>query len=116
MLYVFEKELSANKSVPQALSSIYGIGSYYSSFICHKLGFASNFKIKNLSKKQITKLIKKIESLNLLLASDLKKLRLLVIKKLIDINSYRGIRKKRNLPVRGQRTHTNARTARKIKI
>ena len=116
MLHIFETELVNNKSVFYALLSIYGIGKYRSFFICERLGFAKNLTIKNLNKKQITKLIKQINSLNFLLASDLKKSRLLVIKKLIDIQSYRGIRKKRNLPVRGQRTHTNAKTVRRVNI
>ena len=116
MLYIFETELISSKPVVRALPSIYGIGKYYSSLICNKLGFANNYKILDLKKKQITTLIKEIESLDLLLASDLKKSKLLVVKRLIDINSYKGVRKKRKLPVRGQRTHTNAKTSRKIKI
>ena len=116
MLYKFETELLNNKFVFFALLSIYGIGKYHSFFVCKKVGFAGNLKIKNLTKKQITKLVKTIESLNILLASDLKKFKFLAIKKLIDINSYKGLRKKQKLPVRGQRTHTNARTVRKVKI
>jgi small subunit ribosomal protein S13 len=115
MLYIFESELSNNKRISRALLSIYGIGGRSSKLICNKLGFASNFKIKFLTKKQVTKLIKRIERTNLLLGSELKKSKILINKKFIDINSYKGIRKKRNLPVRGQRTHSNAKTIRKIK-
>lgn len=116
MLYLFETELPRNKFVFFALLSIYGIGKFHSRFICNKVGLVKNFKIKNLTKKQIIKIIKAIESLNILLVTDLKKFKLLTFKKLISINSYRGLRKQRNLPLRGQRTHTNARTVRKLTI
>ena len=78
------------------------------------MGFSRNFKVKNLSKEQINKLIKTIEHLNLKLASDLKKSKILNTKKLISIQSYKGLRKIRGLPIRGQRTHTNAKTSRKL--
>jgi small subunit ribosomal protein S13 len=113
MIYLFECELPENKSVHFALTHIYGIGKANSSLICRKLGFSTNFKVKNLSKDQTIKLIKTIETLDIELASDLKKLELLITKRLVSIRSYRGIRKKQGLPVRGQRTHTNAKTARK---
>jgi len=113
MIYLFESELPENKSVHLALIHIYGIGKVNSSLICRKLGFSVNLKLKNLSKDQTTRLIKTIETLNIELASDLKKLQLLVLKKLVSIKSYKGLRRKQGLPVRGQRTHTNAKTARK---
>jgi small subunit ribosomal protein S13 len=113
MIYLFESELPENKSVYFALTHIYGIGKANSSLICRKLGFSANLKVKNLSKDQIIKLIKTIETLNIELASDLKKAESLITKTLVSIRSYRGLRKKQGLPVRGQRTHTNAKTARK---
>jgi small subunit ribosomal protein S13 len=113
MIYLFESELPENKSVYFALTHIYGIGKANSFLICRKLGFSANLKVKNLSKDQIIKLIKTIETLNIELASDLKKTESLITKTLVSIRSYRGLRKKQGLPVRGQRTHTNAKTARK---
>lgn len=113
MVYLFDSELSENKSIFFALTSIFGIGKSNSLIICKKLGFSKNFKIKNLSKEQIQTLVALIESLNLILVSDLKKFKSLIIKNLIAIKSYRGLRLKQGLPVRGQRTHTNARTSRK---
>jgi small subunit ribosomal protein S13 len=113
MIYLFESELPENKSVYFALTHIYGIGKANSFLICRKLGFSANLKVKNLSKDQIIKLIKTIETLNIELASDLKKAESLITKTLVSIRSYRGLRKKQGLPVRGQRTHTNAKTARK---
>lgn len=113
MVYLFESELSENKPVTLSLISIYGIGKANANLICKKLGFSKNLKVKNLSKEQINKLVKTIESLNIDLSSDLKKIKLLRAKDLMSIKSYRGLRRNQGLPVRGQRTHTNARTARK---
>jgi small subunit ribosomal protein S13 len=113
MIYLFESELPDNMSVFFALQRVYGIGKKSSFLICKKLGFSINLKIKNLSKDQTTDIINIIESLNLVIASDLKKIKSLRIKNLIFIKSYRGLRRIQGLPVRGQRTHTNAKTARK---
>jgi small subunit ribosomal protein S13 len=115
MAYIFESKVPDNKSVFFALTYIYGINKTNSLFICNKLGFSKNLKIKDLSKEQINKLIKIIESLNINLASDLKKEKLLIFKKLVSIKSYRGLRRNQGLPVRGQRTHTNAKNSSKIK-
>lgn len=113
MVYLFETELLKNKPILLSLTKIYGLN-YWTSFkICKRVGFSQNFKTKNLSKEQINKMNKIIESLNLKLASDLKKLNVLSMKKLIFIKSYKGLRKVKGLPVRGQRTHTNAKTAQK---
>jgi small subunit ribosomal protein S13 len=115
MIYLFESELVENKSVLTSLTQIYGIGRGSSSFLCRNLGFSKNFKVKDLSKTQVTQLIKIIESSNILIAGDLKKTKLLISKNLISIKSYRGLRRYQGLPVRGQRTHTNAKTAKKRK-
>nr|YP_009115274.1 ribosomal protein S13 [Berkeleya fennica]AJA05795.1 ribosomal protein S13 [Berkeleya fennica] len=113
MIYLFESELVEDKSLFFALIQIYGVGKANSLLICKKLGFSKNLKTKNLSKEQINRLINLIDSLDLDLASELKKLKLLSAKKLLFIKSYKGLRKNQGLPIRGQRTHTNARTARK---
>lgn len=115
MIYIFESEIPENKSVFLSLAYIYGLGKSNSYLICKNLGFSKNLKVKNLSKEQVNKLIKTIEYLNIQLSSDLKKLKLITTKKLIAIKSYKGLRRYQGLPVRGQRTHTNARTSRKIK-
>jgi small subunit ribosomal protein S13 len=112
MVYLFESELPENKALPFALISIYGIGRASAFLVCKKLGLSRNLIIKDLSKEQLGKLVKSIESLNLLVAGDLLKSRFLIAKKLVSIKSYRGLRRYQGLPVRGQRTHTNARTAR----
>lgn len=115
MIYLVESKIPDNKSVFFALKHIYGIGNSQALIICKKLGFSENFKVKNLSKDQITQLIHLIESLSIEVAGDLRKSRLLNKKKLISIKSYRGLRRNQGLPVRGQRTHTNSQTARKIR-
>lgn len=113
MLYIFESEIPENKSVEFSLQYIYGIGKFQSSYICKKLGFSINYKINFLKPTQKILLTKIIENLNLLISSDLKKNISLNNSRLIAIQSYKGIRKNRGLPARGQRTHTNAKTARK---
>jgi small subunit ribosomal protein S13 len=113
MIYLFESEISENKPIFISLTQIHGIGIFTANYICNKLGFAKNLKLKDLSKDQIAKLVKTIELLKLNIASDLKKSALLNSKNLILIKSYKGLRRNQGLPVRGQRTHTNARTAKK---
>ena len=90
---------------------IFGLGKYQSFNFCKKIGYSSNFKIRNLSEDQILKLLKLIELSDLKITSDLKKLKVFVSKRLVAIKSYRGLRKIRGLPIRGQRTHTNAKIA-----
>ena len=115
-MYIFESQIPENKSILFALTYIQGIGKPYSILICKTLGFSTNLKVSKLTKEQINKLITTIESLNIELASDLKKFKILATKKLISIKSYKGQRKIQGLPVRGQRTHTNAKTSRKKRI
>ena len=113
MLYLLETNLPENKSVLFALTYIYGIGNSTASRICKKLGFSTNLKIKDLTQDQTLEILQIIDSMDLVLNNELKKLRSLTLKNLIQIKSYRGLRRVRGLPVRGQRTHTNAKSARK---
>ena len=115
MLYLLETKLSETKSVFFALTRVYGIGKNTAFLICKKLGFSLNLKIKDLTQEQSIEILKLIDYLNLTLNNDLKKLKSLSLKKLISIKSYRGLRNVRGLPVRGQRTHTNAKSARRNK-
>jgi small subunit ribosomal protein S13 len=116
MLYLFETELLKNKTVILALKLIFGLGNSNAALVIKKLGFSKNFKIKNLLKKQIHKLIRAVNLLNILLVNDLKKFRFSMFQKLLNIKSIKGFRKSCGLPIRGQRTHTNAKTARKVKM
>lgn len=113
MLYLLETNLPENKSVFFALTHIYGIGRSTAFRICKKLGFSINLKIKDLTQEQTLDIIQMTESLDLTLNNELKKLNSLTLKNLINIKSYRGLRRVKGLPVRGQRTHTNAKSARK---
>ena len=113
MLYFLETKLSEQKSVYFALTKIYGIGKTTAFVICKKLGFSINLKIKDLTQEQTVEMLQLIDSLNLNLNNELKKLKSLKLKNLVSIKSYKGLRRVRGLPVRGQRTHTNAKSARK---
>lgn len=113
MIYLFEAKLPETKSIYFGLNSIYGIGKPRSYLICKKLGFSLNLKIKDLSENQIYRISKLIDFLTFIIANDLKRLNLLNNQRLINIKSYRGLRRKQGFPVRGQRTHTNAATAKR---
>jgi small subunit ribosomal protein S13 len=115
MLYILETKLSDHKSVYFALTNIYGIGKSIAFIICKKLGFSINLKIKDLTPEQVVEMVQLIDSLNLNLNNELKKLNSLILKNLVSIKSYKGLRRVRGLPVRGQRTHTNAKSARKYR-
>lgn len=115
MIYVLETDINENKSIFFSLKSIYGISNTTALLICKKLGFVQNLKVKNLSQKQIEDLINLIETSNIIITNDLKKIKSLTMKNLIFIKSYRGLRKIKGLPVRGQRTHTNGKSSRKNK-
>lgn len=113
MVYLFESKLPEAKPVNFGLTSIYGIGTSNSLLLCKKLGFSKNLRVKNLSLNQINQTSKVLGSLKCLLANDLKKVNLQNKQKLLTIKSYKGLRRKKGFPIRGQRTHTNAKTARK---
>ena len=113
MIFLLETNLLETKPIFVELKNIYGIGKFRSSLICKQLGFSNNLKIEDLSNEQISQLLKLIENSDLIITSDLKKLKNSVMVKLVSIKSYRGLRKIKGLPIRGQRTHTNAKTARK---
>lgn len=115
MTYILETKLSDNKSLFFALQNIYGINKHLSLKLIKTLGFSKNLKVKYLTENQIQQLLNLIENSNLIVTSDLKKIHNLKLKTLVSIKSYRGLRKIKGLPVRGQRTHTNSRTARKIR-
>ena len=115
MLYLLETKLPENKSVFFALTKIYGIGRNTAFLICKKLGFSINLKVKDLTQEQVSDILQTVEVLDLTLNNELKKFKSLSLKKLISIKSYRGLRRVRGLPVRGQRTHTNAKSSRKTR-
>ena len=91
-----------------ALTAIYGIGKTRSKAICAAAGIAEDVKIRELSEEQIDKLRDEVGKFTV--EGDLRREVTLNIKRLLDLGCYRGLRHRRSLPVRGQRTKTNART------
>lgn len=91
-----------------ALTSIYGIGSTRAKAICAAAGIPEDVKIRELSEEQIEKLRDQVGKFTV--EGDLRREVTLNIKRLLDLGCYRGLRHRRSLPVRGQRTKTNART------
>ncbi|MCQ9120322.1 30S ribosomal protein S13 [Rodentibacter pneumotropicus] len=91
-----------------ALTAIYGIGKTRSKAICAATGIAEDVKIRELSEEQIDKLRDEVGKFTV--EGDLRREVTLNIKRLLDLGCYRGLRHRRSLPVRGQRTKTNART------
>ena len=114
MLYFLETNLSNNKSIFFALTKIFGIGKNKGVLICKKLGFASNLKVKNLNQKQITALFQIINFLNFPINVELKHLKFTMLKKLINIKCYRGFRKIKKFPARGQLTDSKTKSVKKI--
>jgi small subunit ribosomal protein S13 len=91
-----------------ALSAIYGVGSTRAKSICVAAGVAESTKIKDLDEEQIDKLREEVAKFTV--EGDLRREVSMSIKRLMDLGCYRGIRHRRSLPLRGQRTKTNART------
>ncbi len=102
-------EIPNHKRVEVGLTYIYGIGRPKSRIILESVKVDLNKKIKDLTAEELSRIRKHIES-DEMVEGDLKKKVNQDIKRLMDINCYRGRRHKRGLPVRGQRTKTNART------
>jgi small subunit ribosomal protein S13 len=104
-------DLPRDKRVEIALTYLYGVGLSRSHEILAGTGVNPDTRAKDLTDEEITKLRAFIES-NYQIEGDLRRLESLNIKRLVDIGTYRGRRHRMGLPVRGQRTRTNARTRR----
>ena len=102
-------DLPRNKRVEVGLTYIFGIGLPRSQEILAKTGVSPDTRVKDLTDSEITQLREHINQ-NYKVEGDLRREVQLNIKRLIEIGSYRGLRHRRGLPVRGQRTRTNART------
>ncbi len=101
--------LPTQKRLVIGLTYIYGIGDSTAQKICRVLELDPDEKVRDLTDEEVTKLRNYIDS-ELEVEGDLRRERAQAIKRLTEIGSYRGIRHRRGLPVRGQRTKTNART------
>jgi small subunit ribosomal protein S13 len=104
-------DLPRNKRVEISLTYIYGIGRSLSTEILEKAGVSPDTRVKDLTESEITSLREVIDR-GYQVEGDLRRQVQTDIRRLIDIGCYRGLRHRRNLPVRGQRTRTNARTKR----
>lgn len=100
--------IPVNKHTVIALQSIFGIGGSRSKLICEQAQVAPDIKVKDLSEEQVEALRAEVNKLSV--EGDLRRDVSMNIKRLMDLGAYRGIRHRRGLPLRGQRTRTNART------
>ena len=101
--------LPNQKRLEIGLTYIFGIGQPTAQKICAALGLSPDTKVRDLTEVEVAKLREHIDS-NHQVEGDLRRERTQAIKRLQEIGSYRGLRHRRNLPLRGQRTKTNART------
>ena len=101
--------LPREKRLEVGLTYIFGIGRSTANEVLAALGLSPDTKVRDLTDEEVTKLREYIDG-NLQVEGDLRRERTQAIKRLGEIGSYRGIRHRRNLPVNGQRTKTNART------
>ena len=97
-----------HKHTEIALTSIYGVGRSRARKICAAAGVEANVKIKDLTDAQVEKLRDEVAKFTV--EGDLRREISMSIKRLMDLGCYRGVRHRRGLPLRGQRTRTNART------
>jgi small subunit ribosomal protein S13 len=102
-------DLPRQKRVEVALTYIYGIGDSRSRRILEKAGLERHVRVKDLSEEEVSRIARIIDGEGGV-EGDLRKDIAMNVKRLMEIGSYRGLRHRRNLPVHGQRTHTNART------
>ncbi len=113
MVRIAGVDLPPNKKLEVALTYIYGIGDALSRKIVKQSGLDLNMKSKELTDDQVLRLRDILKDYSI--EGDLRKEISQSIKRLVDIGAYRGARHKKNLPCRGQRTRTNARTRRGVR-
>ena len=101
--------IPTNKKIKVALTYIFGIGEKFAEDICEKASIDKSKRVNQLNEEEITKIREIVES-NYSVEGDLRRTVSVNIKRLVDLGCYRGLRHRKKLPVRGQRTHTNART------
>lgn len=103
-------DLPGHKKIAIALTSIYGVGRRTAVEIAQKAGIELNKKTGELNPDEVNSIRQVIDSQGYMVEGDLRRDVSLSIKRLVDLGNYRGLRHRRGLPVRGQRTKTNART------
>ncbi len=103
-------DLPNEKRAEIGLTYIYGIGRTTAAKMCEELNIADGTRIKDLTEEQISAIRDYINDNGMMVEGDLRRERTQNVKRLMDIGCNRGLRHRKGLPVRGQRTHTNART------
>ena len=101
--------IPTNKRVVIALQYIHGIGDKFAEDICAKVGIPAERRVNELTDAEVIQIRETIDR-DYVVEGDLRRNVAMNIKRLMDLGNYRGLRHRRGLPVRGQRTHTNART------
>jgi len=101
--------IPTNKRVHVALTYIHGIGPHTAKQICGKVAIEEHRRVNDLTEQEVINIRETIDQ-EYQVEGDLRREVAMNIKRLMDLGCYRGLRHRRNLPVRGQRTHTNART------
>ena len=101
--------IPTNKRVEIALTYIHGIGLNSSKKICNAAGVSNDKRVNSLSESELSQ-IREVIDKDFLVEGDLRRKKSLDIKRYLDLGCLKGLRHRKNLPVRGQRTHTNART------
>jgi len=102
-------DIPREKRLEISLTYIFGIGKPTAQKICADCGLDPNTRVRDLTEDEINKIRGWVDQ-NITVEGDLRREVQMNIKRLMDLGCYRGLRHRRNLPVRGQRTHTNART------
>ena len=105
--------IPTEKAVYISLQYVYGIGDYIAKKICEDLKIDRTVKVRDLQADEVIRIREYIDT-NITVEGDLRRNKSLAIKRLQDIVCYRGLRHRLRLPCRGQRTHTNSRTRRKV--
>ena len=101
--------IPTQKRVQVALTYIYGIGQTTALDICQKLDIPAERRVSDLMEDELTRIREMIDN-DVVVEGDLRRKTAMDIKRLMDLGCYKGLRHRKSLPVRGQRTHTNART------
>jgi len=101
--------IPTNKRVEIALTYIHGIGLNSSKKICNAAGVSNDKRVNSLSEAELSQ-IREVIDKDFIVEGDLRRKKSLDIKRYLDLGCLKGLRHRKNLPVRGQRTHTNART------
>jgi small subunit ribosomal protein S13 len=114
VLYIFNKPIPKTKKIIYSLTKLFGINKYQSTKICRGLGINPLVSLGLLKKNQVKSILRHLNKKHKI-EQKLKLSKKNNFEKLLEIKLVRGIRQNRGLPVRGQRTHTNAKTIKKLK-